>query len=81
MTKKELRIIRKELKYAMQDMADELQIAKSTYARYEDGTAAVPEDVAGKVRAVRDRNKAFFHGMTQRIIDHLPAGMCPNALR
>lgn len=81
MKKKELRSIRTEMKYAMQDMADELQIAKSTYARYEDGSAAITEEIATKVIAARDRNKAFSDGMTQRIIDNLPGGMCQNALR
>jgi transcriptional regulator with XRE-family HTH domain len=81
MKKKELQAIRKEMKYAMQDMADELQIAKSTYARYEDGSASVPDDISRKVVAARDRNKLLSAGMTQRIIDNLPGGMCQNALR
>ena len=57
MTREELRIIRHKIKFDMRSMALCLGLPCSTYQRYEDGTANVPEKIARAVLALETFEK------------------------
>ena len=76
-----LKAIRAEGKLSMPDMADFMGIEKSTYQRYEDGSAGIPVVVVTKAIGFRRSNREFIAGMDARIVENLKGGMCPNDLR
>ena len=70
MTNIELKEIRKELKFSMQDMADSLnKIPKATYQSYEEGRCKIPGDIADEVQAILTRNRHLDDTRIQRVDD------------
>jgi hypothetical protein len=51
----------------MQETADCLGIQKSTYARYEDGSAIMPPAIVRAARELLQINETFSAGMPARI--------------
>ena len=51
----------------MKDLADCIGIAKSTYARYEDGSAKVPYAVERAVLETKQIDETFMSGAKERI--------------
>lgn len=67
MTKEELRALRHEIKFDMGSVAACLGIAKSTYARYEDGSASIPERIVRAAYELRQINITFMQGLPARV--------------
>lgn len=67
MTKEELRALRLEIKFDMRSFAACIGIPLSTYARYEDGSAAVPERVERAALELRQINITFNEGFDARM--------------
>lgn len=76
-----IRAFRKELGYSMGDFALCVGVPKSTYQRYEDGTAQVPPAVVRAALELQQVDREFFSTMGDRIKANLPHGICPNEAR
>jgi transcriptional regulator with XRE-family HTH domain len=66
-TKEELRALRHEIKFDMRSFATCLGIPASTYQRYEDGTAAIPERIVRAAYELRQINVTFMQGLPARV--------------
>lgn len=71
MTKEELRALRHEIKFDMRSMALCLGVPSSTFQRYEDGSAAVPERVKRAALELRQMNETFNDGMGLRLDERI----------
>jgi len=67
MKKQELKEIRLKIKFDMDSFATCIGIPKSTYARYEDGSATVPERVERAALELEQINKTFIEGLPGRV--------------
>lgn len=67
MDKKELRELRKRIKFDMRSMALCCGIPLSTYARYEDGSAKVPVAIERAALELEQINKQFMVNMNKRL--------------
>ena len=67
MDKTELRNLRIRIKFGMSDMALCCGCPLSTYARYEDGTAAVPAGIERAALELETINREFMEGLPGRV--------------
>lgn len=59
MTSAEVKQLQKEMGMSLQETADLLDIPKTTYQRYHDGSANIPEELALKLRDAHRRMTAW----------------------
>ena len=71
MTKMEIKEIRELIKFDMRSLSLCVGIPLSTYQRYENGTAAIPEQLADKILEIRAINLTFTAGMAARIDERI----------
>lgn len=71
MTPKKLKSVRRRMRYSMQELADCLGIPKSTYQRYEDGSAAIPAKIERDVLYYQELDRKFFAGLPARVDSEL----------
>jgi transcriptional regulator with XRE-family HTH domain len=74
MNAKQLKALRNRIKFDMRSLAACLSLPLSTYQRYEDGSAAVPERVSQAARELEARDRRFMAGLPARVDSRLPAG-------
>ena len=67
MTSRELKDLRVGIGFSMADIAACLGVPKSTYARYEDGTAAVPSGIKRAAVELRQINETFMAELPARV--------------
>ena len=67
MTKHELVKLRKEIGFSMQDISDHLRLKKSTYQRYEEGSASIPIHVERGVLDLHKSVKEFMESLPARV--------------
>ena len=63
MTREELRSIRRDMHYSMADFGVLLGIPKTTLQRYEDGSAAIPDELAQKVVVAQRKDRDFMESV------------------
>lgn len=78
MTAKQLQAYRKAM-CSMQEISDMLGISKSTYQRYEDSTASVPEWVAEKVKDAHSKMIPHMKKLPRRL-DKIITNQFPNGI-
>ncbi len=67
MTNKDLKDLRLAIGFSMSDIAVCLGVPKSTYQRYEDGTAAIPDPVERAALELKTINEEFIATAPARI--------------
>jgi len=67
MTHQELKTLRKNVKFSMDDMALCIGVPKSTYQRYEDGTAAIPARIERAALEIQNINTEFIANLPARV--------------
>lgn len=67
MTNTELLDIRKRIKFDMSSMSVCLGIPKSTYQRYENGSAKVPDNIARAAKELEQINVTFMADLPARV--------------
>ena len=62
-----VRKVRRDIKFDMYSMAACLGIPKSTYQRYEDGSAKTPPEIMRAALELRQINETFITGLPGRV--------------
>ena len=79
MTAEDLKTLRHNIKFSMADIAACLGVPKSTYQRYEDGTAAIPPTVERAALELQKINEEFTATaparIDARIVREFPLGI------
>jgi transcriptional regulator with XRE-family HTH domain len=80
MTGKELKQLRKEMKFDPRDMCCILEIPRRSYQDYEAGKRGIPAEFAERVRELHHQDRAFIAGIAERVDTDLvkyPGGIVP----
>ena len=82
MTGKELKRLRREMKFDPRDMCCILGIPRRTYQDYEASKRGIPVEFAERVRELHRQDRAFIAGIAERVDADLakkyPGGMIPH---
>ena len=67
MDNKKLKQLRKEMKCSMAELAEVLGIPKSTFQRYEDGSAKIPVVLQENIIHIHKKDREFMRTLPRRL--------------
>ena len=67
MTSTDLKQLRTKLGYSMADFAACLGVPKSTFQRYEENSAAIPQVIKRRAHELATIDRVFFAGINSRV--------------